>query len=101
MELPLDQQNLIGILGIESLPEERKLDLLNKVTVLVEKRLMIRIFDSLPEADQNTFTQLLDKEDQAGINEFLAAKAPNLADWLQEETNTIKEELAGAVKDIE
>lgn len=100
MALPLDQQNIIAILGIQDLPEERKLTLLDKITTLVEKRLLVRIFDSLSPENQEKLGGLLDKDDQEGLNAFLEQYVPDLAGWLEEETNRLKGELAGVADSV-
>jgi succinate dehydrogenase flavin-adding protein (antitoxin of CptAB toxin-antitoxin module) len=95
------QQNIIGILGIESLPDERKIAILEKATDLVQKRLMLRILDSLSEEQQEAFGKLLDSEDQEGVNRFLAENVPAFSDWIQEEVYRLKEELADLAGGIE
>ena len=94
MLLPLDQQNIINILGIQSLPDERKAALVDKMSDLAQKRLLVRILESLDKKSRGEFEKLLDQNDQAAINEFMSAHVPNLQDWLVEEVHKIKQEMA-------
>lgn len=94
MAIPLDQQNIINILGIESLPDERKAALVDQMTNLVQKRMLLRILDSLDEVKRSEFEKLLDQNDQAKLNEFIKDKVPQMADWLMEEVLKIKQEMA-------
>lgn len=94
MTLPLDQQNIINILGIESLSDERKAALVDQMTDLVQKRMLVRILDSLNEGKRTEFEKLLDQNDQAKLNEFIQGNVPNMADWLMEEVLKIKQEMA-------
>jgi hypothetical protein len=93
MNIPLDEQNIIGLLGIQDLPEERKLAMLDKITALVEKRLLVRIFDSLNKPEQEMFESLLENQDQNSVNTFLEQRVPDLAQWVEEEALSIKKEL--------
>ena len=100
MQLPLDEQNIIKILGIESLPDDRKAVLVDQMTDLVQKRLLLRILDSFSDAQRTKFEVLIDENDQEKLNDFLAASAPKLGDWLVEEVNQIKQEMAGIASNI-
>jgi hypothetical protein len=90
-----DDDNLIKILGLEDLPDERKVQVLEKVNQLVQQRLLIRVVDSLSEADLATFQKLLDGDDQSAVNDFLQTHVPQMTEWLQEELVKVKEELGG------
>ena len=92
--LPINQQNIIAILGIENLPLERKNQILQKITGLIEKRLLIRIHDGLAEKQQAEFGQLLESGESEKLSAFLEKHVPDLAVWIAEEASQIKQELA-------
>lgn len=94
MKLPLDQQNIINILGIQSLPEEQKLALVEKISELVQKRLLLRVLDSLSLEKREAFEQLLTSNNQAGLEQFLQTDVPQFAVWFEEELKKIKEEMS-------
>ena len=94
MTIPLHDQNIISLLGIESLPEEEKVVIVEKFTTLVQKRLVVRIFDGLDKARQGEFAALLEKEDQAGVQRFLDQNVPTMPELLESEINLIKQELS-------
>jgi len=98
MNLPLDQQNIINILGIESLPDERKAALVEKMSELIQKRLLVRILGSLTDEQVEEFQELLEKNNQADTDAFITQNVPDLGEWLIEETNQIKKELADLVQ---
>ncbi len=100
MSIPIDDKNIISILGIESLPDEEKIAIVEKVTILVEKRLLVRVFDSLDALRQKEFSEMLDKDDQAGIQDFLERFVPNMADLMNEELVKVKQELASWVESL-
>jgi hypothetical protein len=94
MAIQIDNQNIISLLGIESLPDEEKVMIVEKVTTLVEKRVLVRIFDGLDEARQNKFSGLLEKEDQAGTQQFIEQNIPNMEELMETEINLVKQELS-------
>lgn len=89
------QQNIITALGIESLSEERKLALVDKMAELTEKRITLRLMEGLSESDEAELAKL----ETAGEEEkakFLQAKFPNLADIMQEEIVAVKKMVLAA-----
>lgn len=100
MRLPIDEQNLINILGIQSLPDEKKLKLIDDVTDLVQRRLLLRVLNSLPDKKRKEFEDLLDTENQDAINIFFEQNAPDLPNWLIEEIGKIKQELGALAQAV-
>ena len=92
--MDLDQQNIIKMLGIESLPEERKLVILEKLTDLIQKKLLARMLAVLPEQDQTEFAEVLEKNDPKQIQDFVHVHFPDFQDWLAEEVNAVKDDLS-------
>ena len=92
--MDIDQQNVINILGIENLPDKRKLEILGKITELVEKRLMVRLLQNLPKDKQNEFAEILKKNQAKQTQTFISANFPDFQNWLVEEINAVKSELA-------
>jgi hypothetical protein len=99
MNQDLSQQNLIKILGIEALPDAQKTKIADQTSELVQKRLLVRVIDSLPEEKREGFMSILDSGDEVGLGNFLHHHAPKFNEWLAEEVLKIKEELAGLAKD--
>ena len=93
MDLPLDQQNIINILGIQSLPDDRKSELVDKMSELVQKRLLVKVLDSLTQSQRDEFEQILNENDDDKFNEFVSKNIPQMAQWLNEEVNQLKQEL--------
>lgn len=94
MQIPIDQQNIINILGIESLPDERKVSIVDQASELVQKRLFIRIMENFSLAKREQFLSAIEKDDQAAVGDFLAQNVPEMGDWLFEEVNKIKQEFS-------
>jgi succinate dehydrogenase flavin-adding protein (antitoxin of CptAB toxin-antitoxin module) len=86
------------LLGIETLPDEQKLGMLERVTELVQKRLLLRVLESLNSGQKAEFEKLLEQGDQEAINVYIEHNVPQLSQWVGEETSAVKEELATWVK---
>lgn len=98
MPVPLDDQNIIKLLGIESLPDERKVALVNKISDLAQKRLLLRLLESLSAPDQEKLKSLLDGGDQTALSQFLQDKAPDMGAWAADEVLKLKNELVSFAK---
>jgi hypothetical protein len=92
--MKLDQENIIKILGIESLPDDQKLQLLDQMGQLIEQRLLLRLYKELPEPKRNDFNQLLAANDPQKVEEFIHANVPEFTAWVDEEANALKDELS-------
>lgn len=83
------EQNIIAALGLESLPDERKAALIDKMAQLVEKNLLVRIMEGLSEVDAKDFEAVAKGTDEDKVK-FLMAKYPNFAEMMQEEIVNVK-----------
>ena len=101
MNIPIDEQNIISILGIEDLDDERKLQMIEQASDLVQKRLLLRILDSLSADKVAEFEAVIDKDDQGALGQFLATNAPDLTEWMFEEVNKLKQEFADITAKID
>jgi H2-forming N5,N10-methylenetetrahydromethanopterin dehydrogenase-like enzyme len=83
-------ENIIAKLGLQDMPEEQRLALLDQMAELVEKRAMLRIMDELPEDALEEANKLADEPEK--LMEFLASKV-NILDIMAEETEKLKNEM--------
>lgn len=97
----MDNENIIKILGIESLPDERKIEIIEMATDLVQKRLVLRVLDILNPDEREEFGQILEQGSSGLIDEFMEKHAPNFGDWIIEEISKVKGELAGFARKID
>lgn len=92
-------QNIFTLLGLDSLPDDHKQQLLDKMTELVQKRLSLRLLESLSTEDANRLETMLktsSMEDPA-VADFFRARMPNLEEVLKEEIVGLKQELLASV----
>lgn len=92
--------NIIKELGIENLPDEQKLRLLEKMAEVVESRLMIRIGEALTEDGRAEFSRLMTDGDQEKVFAWLDAKGVKIDEWLVEEISKMKSELIAKADSI-
>ncbi len=88
------EANLITLLGLETLPLEKKVAMLNKTLELVQKRLMISMLNILDDANKAKFLELINSEgNEAEKDRFMKQHFPNLEEMVNEEIIKIKSEL--------
>jgi hypothetical protein len=93
--MDIEKENIIKILGIASLPDEQKAGIVEQASELVQKRLLLRIADSLSEEKREGLLQLIDSGDEVGLSNFLHHNCPQFNDWFAEELAKVKQEMAG------
>lgn len=86
------QANIISLLGLQALPDERKAAMLEQMTRLVQKRLLIRMTDELGDLPETEVQELESLPDEEKIN-FLAAHIPRFVEIVQEEIMKVKQEM--------
>jgi hypothetical protein len=89
--------NIITALGIENLPDDKKVVLIDRIAAVVEQRVALRLMKKLDEAAYKKFESLTEG-DRIG---FLAQVFPDLEAVVREEVATIKGELMNEIKDDE
>lgn len=89
-------ENIIGLLGLEALPDEEKLSLLNKMSELVWKRVLLRIMERFSEEEARELEAILNDEEK--VFQYLSDKSPDFLDILKEEIVKIKAEMVEVAK---
>jgi succinate dehydrogenase flavin-adding protein (antitoxin of CptAB toxin-antitoxin module) len=94
------RKNILIELGLQDLGEDRKLDLLGKMSDLIQKRVLLRAIKNLSVAEKEEFDKLLGKENPQNIYRFLISKVPNIDEITDEEVIAFKEEVIEKVKSL-
>lgn len=93
------EANLVKLLGIELLPLEKKVKILQRASELVQKRLFVRLLQQLSEEEQVKFLDLVKADNlEKEREEFFAAHFPKMAEMMEEEIIKIKQELQSAIE---
>ena len=92
-------QNIFTLLGLDSLPDDRKQELLDKMTELVQKRLSLRMLNSLSATDASALEDMLKNRsmEDPDVASFFISRMPNLEEVLKEEIVGLKQELVASV----
>lgn len=90
----LIEGNIIDLLGLQSLPEKEKTELLTQLGEVVQERVTDRTLETLSEADRETFDALLEKNaPENDINAFLHASVKDLDQIVAEEVLLLKAQM--------
>ncbi len=92
-------QNILTVLGLQDLPEERKMALLEKITDLVLQRVIFRILQDLKEEDKAAADKVFSSGTDTEKLAFLQSKT-NFAQVVYEELIKVKEELTRDAEEI-
>lgn len=101
MNSQIIDQDIITLLGLESLPEEQKANLINKMGEVVLNRISLTIMDNLDLDDQKRLEALMKKNgDGEKVNNFLEDKIKNLDEIRMAEILKFKEEIVADAEAI-
>ncbi|MFA6536820.1 MAG: DUF5663 domain-containing protein [Patescibacteria group bacterium] len=89
-------ENIIALLGLESLPEEEKKALIDKMTDLVMKRVMLRLMNEMKAEDSALMSEMESRPEE--VLAFIAEKVPNFDEIMKEEIVRVKEEMLSATE---
>lgn len=97
VEQTIGEQNLIALLGLESLPDEQKISILNKATDLVQQRVFNRLVVNMSEEQKDQFLAAVEARDDKTIADLMATAAAGveLLAIINEEIVKVKNELTG------
>jgi len=90
---PLAHANIIAILGIQTLPLEKRTALVEAVVDLVDVRVRNRVIESLTESARMRFLDLLEKQDAEALDDFFEDHDIDLFALTTQEVEKAKEEL--------
>ena len=93
--------NLVKELGLDSLPQEKKAQLVSQMLEVVESRINLEVLSILTEAEKKELDKVLDSD--GDMIQFLRSKIPNFDLLVAETIANFKKEIlemqpAGAIK---
>ena len=94
------KQNIIIELGLQDLSEERKQELLFRMSDLIQKRVLLRTIKNLSQESRDKFNQLLTEKNDQEAYRLLIHEVPNIEEITDEEVIKFKEEIVEHVKNI-
>jgi len=89
-------ENIIALLGLESLSTEEKIQMLDKMSLLVQKRVLLRVMDQLQDEDADKNDPLENNPEE--MMGFIAERVPNFEALVEEEVMKLKTEMLNAAE---
>ena len=94
------EENIIEELGLESLNEEAKINLLASVSDLIGTRVMVRVAESMQEADRGEYVKKLQANDFDGAITLAESKQVPFTEIMLEEVAKAKDELKARAAEL-
>lgn len=101
MPQKLVEENIIQILGIAALPDEQKIQLVERMAGLVEKRLLARLARDLSDEELKTLEGFEADGKGDSATAFLRKKFANLDDLVREEIERVKQEAVEVAEKVD
>ena len=93
------QQNILTVLGLQDIPEPKKIALLEKVAELVLRRITLRIAKEIKDEDKEEADKVFGSGNDEDKLTFLQSRT-NFTQLLTEELLKVKEELLEDLKEF-
>lgn len=99
--LKLLQGNIIDLLGLQNLPEDRKQQLLTQMSQVLQDRLTDRLIETMSKEQRDQFERLLNTDPTTDqIDAFLKAAVPDYVELAMDEVVKFKKELVSEVATV-
>ncbi|HAZ28407.1 MAG TPA: hypothetical protein DCY48_01365 [Candidatus Magasanikbacteria bacterium] len=82
--------HIIQLLNLDYLPDSQKAQLLDQMTELIQKKLLVRVFDLVSSEKQEELKKILETGTDEDLQVFIRHDVPNFLDILQEEVVAVK-----------
>lgn len=95
--------NIISALELQALPEEQKVQLLNNMATLIQKRSMVAMLELLSEDDKKALEELIaaEGEESAKIADFLRTHIDDIEGIFRRELVALKREVLEDMSKLE
>ena len=100
---PILTQNIVKELGLDNLPEDKQLEILEKIGSIIFQSVLLRTLDIMSEENKDEFEKLLSEkaDDPDIVLKFMQNKVPNLDDIVKEEVVKFKTETLDIISKVE
>lgn len=95
-------QNFLEELGLNNLPEDKKIQLLDDVGRMIQQNVIFRVIEVMNESDKDEFDRVIGEnmDNPEAILNFLKAKVPNFETIVSEEVEKFKKESVEFIKGL-
>ena len=88
-----NQDNIIALLGLEDLPIENRVQLVDELTQILEVRVLGSAYDTLSEEQAQHLDSLLNDNNPELVTTFIQENVPNLSEIFAIQVENLKAEL--------
>ena len=85
-------QAIINVINIGNLSQEEQDEVLDALGDIALKRVLMTVFDRIPEGERDEFQDLLEKNDQEGVQKLLAQHVPEFPELVADSLKMTAEE---------
>lgn len=89
---------LLSDMGVGDLPEEERVEFVEKIGELVNKRIINLVLVYLPEDKEEEFNRLAEGEDQGKLFDFILTAVPGIEEKISNELVAIRSDLVAMKK---
>lgn len=94
---PFLAQNIFVELGLVNASEEVKMQILDQMNELLEKRLIVRIVENVDDATKQLINEKAESASEEELFAMLLAATPDFPQYLQEEVERVREEMKASL----
>lgn len=98
-KIVIQGKDLINELGLENLSVETQAELIDRMSDVVYKRVLLQVMDKLSEKDVAELNEFFDGKGDKNPEEIIRDKVPDFASLLKEEIDKFGEEMIKKVKE--
>lgn len=91
------EENIILALNLDGLPNADKAKLIDKMTDVINKSVMLRVAQKLPSDAKDIFFKILDAGSDEELQNFLDTEVPDFLAIVAEETVKLKEQAVASL----
>ena len=94
-------QDINNKLDLDDIPLDKREEIAQKLTNIIQKRVLLRVADLLPDERKEEFNKIIESDDQEEIDQFFSQNISNIQEIINEEIETLKRELKKEKEDNE
>ena len=94
-------KGILELLGLTHLPKEKQIEMISKMTELVQRRAILRVIENLDEDDSEEAKKVFAQGNPEKTLDFIVEKYPNFNEILKEEVNNFKKEMVENISKVE
>lgn len=96
----VNNEDLIKELGLDTLPEEKKEQVIAALSQSLQNRITVRVLDTMSDVEKKEAEKLIKAGDDNKVGEYIASKVPGLESIAKDELEKMRTEMLSANEGI-